>query len=544
MRRGWLFAVAVVAGVAACSDDPSKKDDACTTNADCLVGFDALVCVNGACVAADDAGGDGGDVSDAGGDIPDGEADACSGAGCDASDGGDAGADVYIPDPIVTEPGACTNGPDMLAIHRRDPQVCGDCVTNDDPTACVGECLEALSPECRGCYADFMQCVHDSCEAVCTQLDEACWACGQASCTAVAECAGRATLPPFEECTSDADRTSVAEHPDELVLQGAECMASCDGTSEECANSGECGAPSGLSDGCYQCFLQRGECTRELCFDDCTDADSQECENCRLHGCSDQMSICTGLDFAEGSGSEGSGSEGSGSEGSGSEGSGSEGSGSEPTEAFVAVVHLSPDNNGIAAYVHGQPRPFVGELGYGNASGAQIVPAGTTQIDLLASGSPAGSEPLATAVLPSATSVGTVITVALYGQGSAVPSTLSTVSRVEEGVDSGVRWRLFNGAPAFASVDLYDTTTGGATRAGASVAFGQFAAAATRSAGDFRLGVDTDGNGSPDYEFDVGPYLDASDATLWLGSDLSATPFIIRTLSTGIYTRVNPRSAD
>ncbi|MCB9506308.1 MAG: hypothetical protein H6698_00255 [Myxococcales bacterium] len=548
MRRTQLSAVlGSVLALAACSKDDTPSD-ACATNADCL---GSLVCVDGECVLGD--GTDGGATDS---DVAlDGSEDACTGD-CGDADASDT-SDVVIPDPIVEVPGACTNGPDQVALHRVDPSECAPCILNDAPVACVESCLSDLSSECLGCFTTLFQCFHDNCADVCATPDDACLACAEANCTDEEECTGRASLPPFEECTSDSDRRTVERRSDDLVIGAAECMATCEGTSLECAESGACEPPSGVSDGCYGCFLQRGECTRDLCAEPCVDPASEACATCRLRGCAEQMTVCTGLDFTppddgsgtegsgtEGSGTEGSGTEGSGTEGSGTEGSGTEGSGEPTPQAYLAVTHIAPDINGISVYVPGQVRPVVRELGFGNSSGVQFIPPGTTMVDVLAADAAPGDEPLVTAVLPVATADGTVITVTVYGEATSRPSTIATFAQVEQGVAEGVRWRAFNGIPGIASVDLYDTTGEAPVRLGGALGFAAATAGTARAAGDFVLGLDTDANGSVDYEFQVGPFVDGVDCTFWIAADASSTPFIIRTLSDGGFNRLNPLAAE
>lgn len=480
-----LFGTFAVGLVACGTDDPPEDEGCqpgevclCVTDADCATGqvcSQFLICETAEVEDTGDA--DVADDADVGLDVGDVDGDAA-----DVSDSG-----------II--PGACSNeADDRLLLEDGRPECAIACQTAPDFEACVGPCVEGagLSTECGQCFIDESLCFYETCPSCRDGISEECLACADSEGVACREelevCAGY--RPPEEEEPEDAiceEGEAEAVGVDTLLGVAEDCLEQCGDEGDDCLFPcvGE-----DVSVNCGRCFLEHLLCVELECVDACAEG-QEECDACEeADACANSLAECMQIEVVV----------------------------PEEILARVRLLHLSPDLPAVSAYLQGEELPFASTVVFGDASenAERIVISSETieirEASLGTEGDVLYEETFERTPVPS-----DVWTLAVYG--AAEEGTAWLLSHDREDRPGTVRWQFFNAATLFGAVDIYDLDSEEPTELFGGLDYAASTERAETEVGQARVGIDTDDDGTSDYEFIVGPFEFGTEVSLFLYDD-------------------------
>lgn len=538
--RYWLMALMVSGGAVACSSDngDGPGDDcavgescACTTNDDCPdPSLEECNVFLGVCepketdtdtdTTDEPIDGPDADVGDSGSDTS--NPDASPDGGQDVSEDAD---------PRIVEEGLCTNEEDLVALQDEEAvRTCaatcveGQTLNNECFTSCFEG--EGLSNGCAGCHASFLECLLDGCDDACAGGDfDACRACSdenvdpEACREELTDCAGAwRPLDQFDQCVDAADEAALLNGDPQAV--GTSCVEDCGG--DGCDGTACIENDLGVSNACAGCVNTAAHCwedpsTVDACIEECGEgSDEEECASCTQSACIAFLETCGGVDLT-----------------------------TEPVieDAIIHVVHLSPDMTAVVPYP-ADSSDALGETGVAFESIITYeVPPFESDIVFRGEGQPGDAEPAVVGDLAGQFSPESEHTLAIAGRLLDEPSSLTVLSRRHDGteVESGVRWQFLNATSVFGVVNLVDPSA--EEIIDGSVEFGGEGQVHDDEAGDFLLGIDSDGDGASDFNFDIGTIADGTDVTFWLTERPGEVPILVATFRNGsatVFTSVAP----
>lgn len=227
------------------------------------------------------------------------------GLGCGGSSGGGGNS--------ITSGDACDD--DLVPLAEMtdtifdDSTTCGiQCIADEDPAACSGECVveeTGISESCGVCFGNLIDCILDECISMCLDPNSAeCTTCiGDSGCD-----------PAFVACTGFSSNVSVGACGDDLGILTSmlETITETTGTcGTDCALNDDismCGGDcvveaTGISAECGVCFGDLIECSVTMCASECAgDPGSTDCSSClEAMGCNAGYTACAGFPPSAGS---------------------------------------------------------------------------------------------------------------------------------------------------------------------------------------------------------------------------------------------------
>ncbi len=213
----------------------------------------------------------------------------------------------------------------------------------------------------------------------------------------------------------------------------------------------------------------------------------------------------------------------------------------EPEEtASVRVLHLSPDAPEVDAFLGGSKRVVSG-LAFGAGTAAIEAPAGTSSVQVSASGAPASQA----AVELSSLRLEAERDYTLYAFGKLSNLALNALENDARGLSTNnVRVRVVHAADGVGTVNVLQVPAAGApVSIAANLRYGTAAAPVDLPSEPITVGLDLDNDQAPDLSFAVPALPRGSVVNVFAVLDAAGAPFLLAQLSGSTVARLEPLQA-
>jgi hypothetical protein len=207
-----------------------------------------------------------------------------------------------------------------------------------------------------------------------------------------------------------------------------------------------------------------------------------------------------------------------------------------PSTSELRVVHLSRDAPNVDVYANGAK--VVTDLAYASSTDALVVPSGTYDVAVTATGAAIG-----TAVInaPGVTlAPGRAYTVAAYDDLSSIKPVVLEDTSAGLNKAADIRLQIVHVAPTVTRGDLFSVTPGGNTLLIDDIGFGEFSTTPDVPSSSYTVGFDAEANGVIDIAFDLPVLAPGSIANVFVATDAAeAVYLLVQTTGSGAI-RVDP----
>ncbi|MEO0323276.1 MAG: DUF4397 domain-containing protein [Myxococcota bacterium] len=226
-----------------------------------------------------------------------------------------------------------------------------------------------------------------------------------------------------------------------------------------------------------------------------------------------------------------------------------------PPAGYVRVVHASPDAGPVDVFVDNRTEPLAEGLEYGDISAFLQAEFGDRTLSIAPAGAGVGAAVLSAGPTEYGVGMGdtTYGTLAVIGEATAAPSTLSLIEREDDFrnvTGDAFRMRVIHAATSFGTVDLLDADNPFDER----LLFEDVEYAAGLEdpddgvtdyggffAGSRVFGIDADGDGESDAVYEMPALFDNQNVNLYVLDEGGDLPFLLAQVSDGRAVRVDPR---
>jgi len=207
-------------------------------------------------------------------------------------------------------------------------------------------------------------------------------------------------------------------------------------------------------------------------------------------------------------------------------------------EGQVRVVHFSPDAPNVDVFVNGADAPIVADLPFGTGTGYASLPAGSFDVAVSASGSPASAAVLEVDGLEIATDAR--YTVAAFDNVATIQAIVieDDFSPVPTG---RFRFRVVHTAIGIGNVDVLDLTRGGIPPVlNDDILLGTAGPYGELPVGEYVLGIDLNDDRVPEASYEIPALPAGTIANVFAVAELDAV-YLVAQLNDGTTVRIDPR---